>query len=941
VEDARSAVKSVLVVDDDPAFLEMVSSILVQGGYSVKTAASGPEALETVRQDQPGVILLDLALPGTAGADFARELRRQGLGIPIIAMSGVPGASEWVAELNVHAYLAKPFDVSALLSVVNRVGWSAESARDQARVLREWLGAIADFSEDAMIGVSPGGAITGWNQGAEQVYGYSAAEAIGQSIYLIVPPGRFGEMAGLGERVRRGERIPPYETIRRHRDGRNLVMSLSVTPIRDTTGRVIGSVTIGRDITARVHADQDRQALLMREKEARAEADALYDAAKQMTSSLDLSVTLSSILDSVVQLTESHTTGIALLDQGHGTLEYAAASGPGAHRVKGVTVPYGQGVSGRAAATQTLINVPNVAEERRWAIGIWVHDDLIHSALYVPLVAGGETIGVLGVWSTEPSHFTARHEHLVSRLAEQAAVAIKNRQEIARRQQVEAELAASQARLYGLFHHSQDAILFLDDTARYVDANPAACAMSGYSREELLALPPGGLTARDNFASIQERWRRLIETGDQRGEYELERKDGTTVIADYSSVANVLPGLHLSILRDVTERKRFELQRQEAHKMESIGRLAGGVAHDFNNLLTVIAGYGELLAGRLPANSPDHDAVEQIRRAADSAATLTSQLLAFSRRQVIAPTEIDLNDIVERTSRMLRRIVGEDINLVLSLAPRLGVIKADPGQMEQVLINLAANARDAMPTGGRFAIVTASVDLAEDDTQRSPSALAGPYVHLSVADTGHGMDLATRTRIFEPFFTTKDVGKGTGLGLAAVYGIVTQTGGWIEVESAIGAGTTFQIYLPQAALPVSSEPRETTLRHLPTGTETILLVEDEEQLRLMAQHILHRCGYTVLAVSGGASARELVASYAGPIHLLLTDVVMPGPSGRQIAQELALVRPGVRILYTSGYTDDAVVRHGVTDATVAFLQKPFTPSTLTTKVRQVLDAPET
>jgi CheY-like chemotaxis protein len=246
-----------------------------------------------------------------------------------------------------------------------------------------------------------------------------------------------------------------------------------------------------------------------------------------------------------------------------------------------------------------------------------------------------------------------------------------------------------------------------------------------------------------------------------------------------------------------------------------------------------------------------------------------------------------------------------------------------------------------MPTGGRFAIVTANVDLAEDDTQRSPSALAGPYVRLSVADTGHGMDLATRTRVFEPFFTTKDVGKGTGLGLAAVYGIVSQTGGWIEVESAIGAGTTFQIYLPQAALPVSSEPRETTLRHLPTGTETILLVEDEEQLRLMAQHILLRCGYTVLAVSGGASARELVASYAGPIHLLLTDVVMPGPSGRQIAQELALIRPGVRILYTSGYTDDAVVRHGVTDATVAFLQKPFTPSTLTTKVRQVLDAPET
>jgi CheY-like chemotaxis protein len=371
--------------------------------------------------------------------------------------------------------------------------------------------------------------------------------------------------------------------------------------------------------------------------------------------------------------------------------------------------------------------------------------------------------------------------------------------------------------------------------------------------------------------------------------------------------------------------------------MESIGALAGGVAHDFNNLLTVITGFSEILLGQLNANDPSRELVSEIRQAGDRAAALTRQLLAFSRKQLLAPKIIDLNLLLRETEKMLRRLIGEDIELETRLAAELGCVRADPGQLEQALLNLVVNARDAMPTGGHLTIATSNVELQSPFSRQHPEAPSGPFVMLVVSDTGCGMAEAVRAQIFEPFFTTKEIGKGTGLGLATVYGIVKQSGGHIEVHSEVGRGTVFQIYLPR--VPDAERPRHslggpTTLDQ---GSETILLVEDEASVRVTARHVLSASGYAVLEAADGEAALQICQQHAEAIHLLLTDVVMPKMGGRQLADLLQPLRPDMKVLFLSGYTDDALVRHGVQESHMAFLQKPFTPAALARKVREVLD----
>jgi len=381
--------------------------------------------------------------------------------------------------------------------------------------------------------------------------------------------------------------------------------------------------------------------------------------------------------------------------------------------------------------------------------------------------------------------------------------------------------------------------------------------------------------------------------------------------------------------------RTLEEQMRQAQKMEAIGTLAAGVAHDFNNLLTVISGCSEMLLSKLPSGHPNTELVQHIRDAGDRAAALTRQLLAFSRQQVLEPRILDINQVVESTEKLLQRLIGEDISLVSVRAPNLGRIKADAGQIEQVIMNLCVNARDAMPLGGRLTIETSNQVLDYSYSQSHMDVIPGPYVLLAVTDTGTGMDEATRQRIFEPFFTTKERGKGTGLGLAAVFGIVKQTGGHIWVYSEPDHGTTFKVYFPMVAdeisLPVALEVSSAV------GTETILLVEDEAIVRGIAVLALETFGYHVLPVGSGAAAVALCRSYPNPIHLLVTDVIMPEMSGSQVASEVAAIRAGIKVLYLSGYTDDTVVRHGILHEHVAFLQKPFTPSVLARKVREVLD----
>jgi signal transduction histidine kinase/CheY-like chemotaxis protein len=418
----------------------------------------------------------------------------------------------------------------------------------------------------------------------------------------------------------------------------------------------------------------------------------------------------------------------------------------------------------------------------------------------------------------------------------------------------------------------------------------------------------------------------------------VRRPDGTTRWGVFTAAPSgaLSAGVVVTFL-DVTGQKQLEHQYQQSQKMEAIGRLAGGVAHDFNNLLTVINGYADMLLEDLPPGDPSLPSVAEIRRAGARSAELTHQLLAFSRRQILAPRVLDLNAVVAEAETMLHRVIGEDVHLTTDLAAGLWAVKADPGQIQQVLMNLAVNARDAMPQGGQLRIETRNLELDEDYSRLHQDAGSGPHVMLSVSDSGSGMAQEVRARLFEPFFTTKAPGKGTGLGLATVYGIVRQSGGHVEVETHLGMGTAIRV-----CLPVTTEPaaEAVAVRELPArGTETILAVEDEGQVRELLRQILSGCGYTVIEAPDGATATRRAADHPGLIHLLVTDVVMPGMGGRLLAERIRQQRAGVRVLFLSGYTDDAVVRHGVSQEGVNFLQKPFTPAMLTRKVRDVLDGP--
>ena len=391
--------------------------------------------------------------------------------------------------------------------------------------------------------------------------------------------------------------------------------------------------------------------------------------------------------------------------------------------------------------------------------------------------------------------------------------------------------------------------------------------------------------------------------------------------------------------RERAERERAELERQlhQSQKMEALGRLAGGVTHDFNNLLAVIIGYSELLLMRQMDSDSARPKIEQIQQAGERGAALTRQLLAFSRRQVFQPRVLNLNTAVRGIDKMLGRLIGEDIELIARLEPGLGRVKVDPGQIDQVIMNLAVNARDAMPRGGRLTIETTNVEVDEADAFRPPGMKAGSYVMLAVGDTGVGMDAETQARIFEPFFTTKEQGKGTGLGLSTVHGIVSQSGGHVGVESTPGRGTTFRVYLPpvEAEADAAEQPGVTVGDLL--GSETVLLVEDETGVRQMICQLLQVHGYTVLEAGSSDEALTICEQHPDPIHLLLTDVVMPRMGGLELAKRLAPYRPETKVLYMSGYLDDTVVHHGLLDSEMTVLQKPFTRDVLMQKVREVLD----
>jgi two-component system cell cycle sensor histidine kinase/response regulator CckA len=560
----------------------------------------------------------------------------------------------------------------------------------------------------------------------------------------------------------------------------------------------------------------------------------------------------------------------------------------------------------------------------------WVERNRISMFAGYPLLVGNRTVGVLGVFSRRPlPSFVVES---LTAIADQLAVGIERRR-------AEEDLRQSEELFSRVFRSSPVGIVITTlDEGRFLDANDAFLTLLGRTREEMQGRTTVELGVWRDAAERARTVEALGTHGTVRDldlEFRTARGAIRHVLASIERIELSGRPCFLMLAYDISDRMRLEDQLRQAQKMEAIGRLAGGLAHDFNNLLGVVIGYCDLLFRKLPADLPGRAEINEIRSAAEGASGLTRQLLAFSRRQVLEPRVLDLNDVVRRAERMLKPLLGDDVTLLIRLGSDVPLVLADAGQIDQVLMNLAVNSRDAMPRGGRLTIETGASRFDETTVPALPGANPGPFATLAVTDTGSGMDAETIAHIFEPFFTTMEVGKGTGLGLATVYGIVQQSSGFIAVTSTPGAGTTFRIHLPETNASPAQPQSATRAATTPHGGGTILVVEDSAQLRELFRDVLELHGYNVLDAPNGRAALEVAAGFAGTIDLLLTDVIMPEMNGRELADHLTASRPGIKVMFASGYSADDLVRHGV-EAGMAYMQKPFSPEALAQKVRDVL-----
>ncbi|MBI4484326.1 MAG: PAS domain S-box protein, partial [Acidobacteria bacterium] len=791
---------------------------------------------------------------------------------------------------------------------------------------------LLEAAPDAMVIVGPDGRIELVNDSTEKLFGYRRDELLGKPVEMLVPE-RFRDVHG---RHRAGHFGAPrqrtlgagLDLFGRRKDGSEFPVEISLSPMETEEGMLVTAAI--RDVTERKRAER-RLAAQHAVTRILAEADSLAEAAPE-------------ILRAVCENLGWEAGALWTVDRAANVLRCADVWHVPAEKLQqfvtitrqSTFVP-GVGLPGRVWSSREPVWVAQVSRDPKSPLARVISRTGLRSAFGFPILLGDQVYDVVEFFSGEIRQPDEELLRMVAAIGSQIG-------QFMERTRAEAALRETSEMLREVIQTSPLAIIALDLEGRVKSWNPGAERIFGWSESEVIGLPTPTIpeNQRAEFRAMLEEQRQ----GAPRTAWEMRclKKDGSLVdvslwTAPLHDSKGAIMG-SLGILADITERKQLEEQLRQSQKIEAIGQLAGGVAHDFNNLLTVITGYADLLLARVPPEDPRRKSLEEIRKAGERASALTRQLLAFGRKQILEPRVIDLNTIVVESDKLLRRLIGEHINVVTALDPRLGRVIADPGQIEQVILNLAVNARDAMPQGGKLTIETANVELDEAYARAHVSVRPGPHVMLAVSDTGCGMDKETLAQIFEPFFTTKEKGKGTGLGLATVYGIVKQSGGNIWVYTEPGQGAAFKVYLPRVEGEVELARPVTAGTRIPAGSETLLLAEDDELVRKLVRQTLEMYGYTVLEARQGAEALEICQRHEGPIHLIVTDVVMPEMSGRELAYRVSQLRPPMKVLYLSGYTGNAIVHHGVLEPSIPFLQKPFTPDALARKVREVLDAPQ-
>jgi PAS domain S-box-containing protein len=955
---------SILVVEDNPITRKLVRVALGTEGYAVREAPDGHTALELMTQEPPDLILQDLRLPDVDGLDLVQRLRSLpgGTAVPILAVSGFLSQMEQARtnKAGFTDYLFKPVEPSRLLDTVRTylapvstgegggAGWHVLVADDepiQRKLLRVQLESLgfhvttAEDGEDALEKArrEPPDAIVSdvlmprldgfqlckavrqdqrlshvpvlltsavFTEEADR----QLARAMGGTQYVLRSPDNKEVIAGLMAALQPGlvpEPVPPAEV-----------------PAEAYTHRIIRQlerqVALNSSLTNRVGLLETELAILAGFAEA-------VDSGQALEAVLDR--LLNRCLDAA-----GISRGAAYLVEPGQPLRLAAQAGQAAEATEELRCFYGRlPLLERVLDEGEPLVVPSDRLPAEEAAALLAKAQL-SSLLITPLAGAGERLGVLVMGSSLPEE--ARKEWgLFSRVV---GGQIGQTLVLAR---TVSGLRASEQRYRLLADNATDMISRHTPDGVFVYVSPACRALLGWKPEELLGKSGYTLLHPDDLALVRQGVTAVFErAGPAPAVSRLRRKDGGFIWVEMTTHRlEGASGEVVCVTRDVTTRKRLEEQFLQAQKMEAVGRLAGGIAHDFNNLLTVIISYSEMALAGLPQDQPVRPFIQEVRKAGEQAAKVTRQLLAYSRKQVLRLEVLDLNDMVGETQPLLERLLGAGINLVAILDPRLGRVAADLGQTTQVLFNLVVNARDAMAAGGDLVIETRNVDLTEADRWADADFRPGRYVLLSVTDTGTGMDEEVQAHLFEPFFTTKEVGKGTGLGLSTVYGIVKQSGGQIDVQSRPGEGTTVRVYFPRIEGVPAGKAAKGGKPAAGHGTETILLVEDDEGLRELGRLILTASGYRVLTARDGNEALQLCEGLTAPLHLLLTDVVMPHLSGRQLVDQLLLKRPGLKVLFLSGYSPDTLKSHGVGESAPPFLQKPFTPTTLTRIVREVLD----